>query len=221
LRFNRPWISVRLDVTLPYMCEILWPWLQASEPIAVWLEAIALIAIFFLDWNERRENRKERQVQHEETAAQMAVSQRQVELSQDQVEATLRPCVSLSMAAREFDDAILAVDETDSTVVVRCPEGLVQIENMGVGPAINIRYEFRPMQPHESTYPHPTGYVAGIAKDGAFLIPVARALIVGHDYESSFEYESVSHRRYRTKVTLKDLVITDMRFEVVAADDPQ
>ncbi len=48
------------------MCVVLWPWLQASEPIAVWLEAIALIAIFFLDWKEKKENRKERREQHKE-----------------------------------------------------------------------------------------------------------------------------------------------------------
>jgi hypothetical protein len=191
------------------------------ETIGVWLEAVALVAIFFLDWKERKENRKERQVQHEETAAQMAISQRQVELSQDQVEATLRPCVSLSMAPREFEDAVLAMNETDSTVIVRCPEGLVQIENIGLGPAVNIRYEFAPIGPHESTHAHPTGYVAGIPKDGLSRIAVARALIVGHNYEALFEYESVSHRKYRTSVILSDLVITDMRFEVVAAEGPQ
>jgi hypothetical protein len=142
------------------------------------------------------------------------ISQKQVALSQDQVEATLRPCVSLSTTAREFDDAILAMNETDSTVVIRCPEGVVQIENIGVGPAINIRYEFQPLQPHESTHAHPTGYVAGIPKGGEFRIPVTRTLLAGHDYECSFEYESVSHRKYRTKVILNDLVITNMRFEV-------
>jgi hypothetical protein len=142
-------------------------------------------------------------------------SQKQIALSQDQVEGTLRPCISLSTAPREFEAAILAMDETDSTVIVRCPEGVVQIENIGVGPAINIRYEFRPLQPHESTHANPKGYVAGIPKDGTSRIPVARALIVGHNYECQFEYESVSHRRYRTKVTLNNLVITNMRFEVL------
>jgi hypothetical protein len=68
---------------------------------------------------------------------------------------------------------------------------------------------------HESTYAHPTGYVAGLPKGGVFLIPVARTLLAGHDYESLIEYESVTHRKYRTRVTLSDLVITDMRFEVV------
>jgi hypothetical protein len=127
----------------------------------------------------------------------------------------------LSTAPREFDAAVLARGDTDSTVIVRCPGGLVQIENIGVGPAINIRYGFRAMQPHESTHSYPTGYVAGISKDGVFLIPVARSLIVGHDYESFFEYESVSHRKYRTKVTVKDLVITDMHFEVLPGDNQQ
>jgi hypothetical protein len=47
------------------------------ETIGVWVEAIALIAIFFLDWNERKENRKERREQHEESAAQLLVAQSQ------------------------------------------------------------------------------------------------------------------------------------------------
>jgi hypothetical protein len=147
-------------------------------------------------------------------------SQKQVGLSRDQVEATLRPCVTLSTATRTPDDAILAVDGTDSTVIVRCPEGLAQIENIGVGPAINIRYELRPLNP-QLTRAHPTGYVAGISKDGTFLIPVARALLVGHDFDCLFDYESVSHRKYRTKVTVKNLVITDLRFEQFPTENKQ
>jgi len=43
--------------------------LRTSESVAIWLEAGALVAIFFLDWRERKDQRKERQKQHEETAA--------------------------------------------------------------------------------------------------------------------------------------------------------
>jgi len=146
-------------------------------------------------------------------------SQKQFALGQDQVEATLRPCIALSTAARTGEDAILAVDGTDSTVVVRCPEGLVQIENIGVGPAINVRYEFRAINP-ENNLAHPTGYVAGVSVSGTFLIPVARALIVGHDFNCVFDYESVAHRKYRTKVTLRNLVITDLRFEALPGAKP-
>jgi hypothetical protein len=197
------------------MWEALSPWLQTHEYIAIWLEGIALILILGLDCFEWRNQHRERKEHRREVTAQLAVSQKQVELSQEQVEATLRPCVSLSMAPREMEAAVLAVNETDSTVIVRCPGGLIQIENMGVGPAVNIRYEFSTVQPHESSYSHPTGYVAGLAKEGVFLIPVSRTLLAGHDFESLIEYESVSHRKYRTRVTLNDLVITNMRFEVV------
>lgn len=142
-------------------------------------------------------------------------SQKQVGLSQDQVEASLRPCISFSTTQRDGEEAVLGMDGTDSTVVVLCPEGDVQIENIGVGPAINIRYEFRSMH-LEITQAHPTGYVAGISKDGTFRIPVARALLAGHEFECCFDYESVSHRKYRTKVVIRNLIIIDMRFEVLA-----
>jgi hypothetical protein len=145
-------------------------------------------------------------------------SQRQIALSQDQVEATLRPCVSLSKTSRSFEDVVLALNDTDSAVVVLCPEGVVQIENIGVGPAINIRYDFRPADHHESTHANPKGYVAGISQDGNFRIPVARGLLQGHLYECVFDYESVSHRRYRTRVRLDNLVITEMRFDVIPTE---
>ena len=180
--------------------------MQGSVTIRDWLDyfntGIQILLLMGLVWYTIETRRIRR------------TSQKQVALSQDQVEATLRPCISLSTAPLEFNEAILAMDETDSTVIVRCPEGVVQIENIGVGPAINIRYTFQPLTEHESTHANPTGYVAGIPKGGDFRIPVARALIVGHNYECVFEYESVSHRKYRTTVRLNDLVITNMRFEV-------
>src|SRR5260221_14688171 len=81
------------------MCEILWPWLQASEPIAVWLEAIALIAIFFLDWKERKENRKERQEQHEENAAQLRVAQSQAEATKKSADAATEAALAAKKSA--------------------------------------------------------------------------------------------------------------------------
>ncbi len=83
------------------MYQILWPsWLQAFEPIAVWLEAIALIAIFFLDWKERKENRKERREQHEENAAQLQVAQSQAEATKKSADAA----TEAAQAARKSAD---------------------------------------------------------------------------------------------------------------------
>jgi len=66
------------------------------ETVAVWLEAIALIAIFFLDWKERKENRKERQEQHEETAAQLQVAQSQAEATKKSADAAIEAALAVT-----------------------------------------------------------------------------------------------------------------------------
>jgi hypothetical protein len=60
-------------------------WLRDYEFVAIWLEGVALVAIFFLDWRERvdqarerREQERERQEQHKETAAQMEIWRKQI-----------------------------------------------------------------------------------------------------------------------------------------------
>jgi hypothetical protein len=61
--------------------------ISVLETIGVWVEAIALIAIFFLDLKERKENRKERREQHEETAAQLLVAQGHAEATKKSADA--------------------------------------------------------------------------------------------------------------------------------------
>jgi hypothetical protein len=53
--------------------------LKAYESLAVWLEGIALVAIFMLDWMQRRDQRRDREEQHRETLAQLNVSQAQAD----------------------------------------------------------------------------------------------------------------------------------------------
>jgi len=73
--------------------ETIVTWLRTYEFIAIWLEGIALVAIFVLDWRERKDQRKDRKEQHEETVAQLKVSQEQVAAAQEQVEAAQKPCL--------------------------------------------------------------------------------------------------------------------------------
>jgi hypothetical protein len=47
------------------------------ESVAVWLEAIALIAIFFLDFSEYRKQGEDREEQHKETLKQMRIMEQQ------------------------------------------------------------------------------------------------------------------------------------------------
>ena len=60
-------------------------WLKYYEFVAIWLEGIALVAIFFLDWREYRNQGHERAKQeedqakqHDETAAQMDIWRKQI-----------------------------------------------------------------------------------------------------------------------------------------------
>lgn len=60
-------------------------WLKYYEFVAIWLEGIALVALFFLDWREYRRQGDERLMQesdrskqHEETAAQMDIWRKQI-----------------------------------------------------------------------------------------------------------------------------------------------
>jgi hypothetical protein len=69
------------------------------ETIGVWVEAIALIAIFFLDWKERKENRKERREQHEETAAQLQAAQSQAEATKKSADAATEAALAATKSA--------------------------------------------------------------------------------------------------------------------------
>jgi hypothetical protein len=60
-------------------------WLKCHEFVAIWLEGIALVAIFFLDWREYRKQgierlkqEEDRRKEHEETAAQMDIWRKQI-----------------------------------------------------------------------------------------------------------------------------------------------
>jgi hypothetical protein len=64
-------------LTYEHMWETFLTWLKTYESIAIWLEGIALVAIFVLDWKQRKDERKDREEQHKETLAQLNVSQAQ------------------------------------------------------------------------------------------------------------------------------------------------
>jgi|SRR5579859_7198743 len=74
-------IAATVVVALTYarMWETFLTRLRTYESIAIWLEGIALVAIFVLDWKERKDQRKDREEQHKETLAQLNVSQAQAD----------------------------------------------------------------------------------------------------------------------------------------------
>jgi len=58
-------------------------WFSNHEWLAIWLEGVALVAIFFLDWREYKRQGRERTEQHEESAAQLAIMQSQADAARD------------------------------------------------------------------------------------------------------------------------------------------
>jgi hypothetical protein len=69
------------------------------EAIGIWAEALALIAIFVLDWRERRDQRKERREQHEETAAQLAAYHAQLEAMKKSAHAATEAALAAKKSA--------------------------------------------------------------------------------------------------------------------------
>jgi hypothetical protein len=78
-------------------------WFETYQFVAIWLEGVALVAIFILDWRERRDQRSERAEQHRETLTQLEVSQKQVEASQNNAAATK----AAADAAKASTDALV------------------------------------------------------------------------------------------------------------------
>jgi hypothetical protein len=78
-------------------------WLKDYEFVAVWLEGIALVAIFVLDWCERRDQRKERRQQHRETAEQLSVAIRSADAAKASADAFINSERAWVMADIEHD----------------------------------------------------------------------------------------------------------------------
>jgi hypothetical protein len=58
-------------------------WLKTHEFIAIWLEGVALVAIFFLDWREYRKQGADRIEQHRESIEQMRIMQSHADATKD------------------------------------------------------------------------------------------------------------------------------------------
>jgi multidrug efflux pump subunit AcrA (membrane-fusion protein) len=81
------------------MCEILWPWLQTHEYVAVWLEGIDLVLILGLDWKERQERRREQEIQHKETLEQSEIARAQADATRKSADAATEAALAAKRSA--------------------------------------------------------------------------------------------------------------------------
>jgi hypothetical protein len=118
-------------------------WLKDYESLAIWLEGVALVAIFYLDWRERKDQRKERQKQHEETAAQFLVSQKQVEAAIKSADAATEAALAAKRSA-EISAALHRPFVGLSNVTLKSGWGsrlwdiAFSLKNSGTLPAVNV-----------------------------------------------------------------------------------
>jgi hypothetical protein len=129
--------------------------------------------------------------------------------AQEQVETSLKPCLTLSAREREAQDAVLEIGGTDSAQVVYTENGRLRFINVGLGPAFNISYAFTP-EDVEASRARPKGYLIHILLKEASPIPVAAELLRGNAWKLEVFYDSLSGRRYLTRIGISNLVLTEV-----------
>jgi hypothetical protein len=163
------------------MGSALLDWLTKYQAVAIWLEGIALLLIFIWDRFDAR----------------------------DALEATHRPFVSYSSVVRPTKQAMLDSGNNYATTEIYCPEAQAQIKNYGSGPAINIRYVLRPTKP-ASSIASPSGYLVFLRPKFDFASTISLELLQSNEWETVITYESLSGRKYQTKVISNNLVLTNI-----------
>ena len=92
------------------MCPTLsavFAWLRTNEPLAIWLEGLALVAIFGLELVEYKRQGRERIEQHKESAAQMAIMQNQADAAKANAEAARLNAQAVLNAERAWIEIVL------------------------------------------------------------------------------------------------------------------
>src|SRR5258708_11182067 len=110
---------------------------------------------------------------------------------------------------RDAEDSILGVGGTDAGTEIFFRGLDAQIKNYGSGPAINIRFALTPTQP-ASTAARPQGFLVALRHGGTFRSPIPRGILQGNEWETVITYESLTGRRYQTKITSDNLVMTQI-----------
>jgi hypothetical protein len=124
----------------------LFQWLRTNEQsLAIWLEGIALVAIFFLELKEYRRQGRDKKEQREEWVQQMAVMQRQADAMINSerawVIAELVPvCVKFGQWCRRAGNGWATLSEEEILKGDHLRHKL-KFTNMGRTPAHILRYQ--------------------------------------------------------------------------------
>jgi len=117
------------------MCPTLsavYRWLQTNEPLALWLEGLALVAIFGLELAEYKRQGRERKDQHEESVTQIQIARDAATAAKASADALLnseRAWIEISLGPPEKDPWDTEEDkENENNVFFACS---IHIKNHG------------------------------------------------------------------------------------------
>jgi len=144
---------------------------------------------------------------------QIEISQKLITAAVDQVEGLSKPCVTLASSPRNPEEAVIG--PLGNTQALRL-EGNFAVENIGSGPALNVRYEFIAVGETARFFqPRGVRYVQNILDDQRSAMVESYAAYNGQ-FEVIFEYESIGGRCYRTNINMDGYVFTDVAFTEIA-----
>ena len=133
--------------------------------------------------------------------------------AQEQAEGVQKPCLTLVSAARDYAEAVLEFDDAVGGMIIGAQEGNVVIENIGNGPAINVRYVFRPVNPPQGqNVAQPNGYLQNLPGHSRFTIPLAREVLRNLEYRVHLTCESMTGQKYESAITVNNFVLTRFNF---------
>lgn len=150
------------------------------------------------------ETRKIRKTSQE----QVETSQRQIEISQEQIEAMQRPCLVPLVQKRDDMDTAIESMRPDShpgyRVVVNGTSERVELQNIGCGPAFNVRYELQ--SPEGVSTNHSGGYLPYLHEDSEPIWPIASTLLPANADKVVLKltYESLSGIRYESALHIRE-----------------
>jgi hypothetical protein len=148
-----------------------------------------------------------------ETYNMRKASQKLVQTSMDQVEGLSKPCVTFWAELRDGPDAILDMHGATGNLVARLDAGSYVIHNLGNGLALNLRYYITRNNPQLDAPANRHWRYIPTVPATAHVTLIEGLGVYGLEHEATFEYQSISGRKYRSTINLNHRVITSFKFE--------
>lgn len=131
----------------------------------------------------------------------------------EQAEAMQKPCVVLYSAIRNREEAILAMHGIHGDLMLGQLEGLVSLENVGSGPAINVAYVFEKVGEPENVPIRSEGSIPTLPSQAKLKTHASYGIFPAHTFDCTIIYESLGKRRYETHVFINDVVLGEFKFQ--------